>query len=162
MPRTCTIKLMGMAHDNKWEYLASGWGAWYIFEMGVGVILPLILFAYAIRHKILGLVRFSAVLTVFGVVLNRLNTAIITFNWKLPEREIPPWREVLISLTLFSIYIVVYRFILYRLPMLYTWKTEAEQISAIGTANGYTKVVSPKSATGTYGNRNEEGFGLES
>jgi Ni/Fe-hydrogenase subunit HybB-like protein len=124
-----TIKLIAVAHDNKWEHLATGWGQWYMFEMFIGVILPLGLFAYAIRNEKVGLVRFSAFLTVFGVVLNRVNTAMITFNWKMAEREIPHWREVVISATIFAIYIVVYRFILYRLPILYSWKTVEEPVT---------------------------------
>jgi Ni/Fe-hydrogenase subunit HybB-like protein len=121
-----TIKLIGVAHDNKWSYLATGWGAWYMFEIGLGVVLPLGLFCIAIRNNLMKMIRFSALLTVIGVVLNRVNTAIITFNWKLPEREIPHWREAIISVTIFCIYIVVYRFILYRLPILYQWKTQDE------------------------------------
>src|SRR5512136_12190 len=58
-----TIKLIAVAHDNKWEYLATGYGAWYLFEMGIWVILPLVLFAHAIRNKMVGLIRFSAFLT---------------------------------------------------------------------------------------------------
>jgi len=119
-----TIKLIGVAHDNEWSYFATGWGAWFIFEITAGVLLPLMLLAYAIPRKAVALVRLAAFITVFGVVLNRLNTAIICFNWKLPYREIPHWREVVISLTIFAIYIVVYRFILYRLPILYKWKEE--------------------------------------
>jgi Ni/Fe-hydrogenase subunit HybB-like protein len=98
-----TIKLVAVAHDNKWEYLTTGWGAWYIFEICFGVILPLIILSYAINKKNVSLIRFGALLTVLGVVLNRLNTAIITFNWKLPEREIPHWREFIIAVTVFSI-----------------------------------------------------------
>jgi Ni/Fe-hydrogenase subunit HybB-like protein len=122
-----TIKLIGVAHDNEWAYLATGWGAWFMLEIGIGVILPLILFSVAIRNNMMGLLRFSAILTVFGVVLNRLNTALIAFNWKLPYREIPHWREAIISITIFCIYIAVYRFILYRLPILYQWKTQEER-----------------------------------
>jgi len=118
-----TIKLIGIAHDNEWEYLATGWGQWFMLEIFIGVIAPLVLFAYGIKNRLVGVVRFSAVLTVFGVVLNRINTAMIAFNWKLAEREIPHWREAIISVTIFAIYIVVYRFILYRLPILYAWKT---------------------------------------
>jgi hypothetical protein len=125
--------------------------------MSIGVILPLILFAYAIRRKMVGLIRFSAFLTVFGVVLNRLNTGLITFNWKLAEREIPTWREAIISLTLFSIYIVVWRFILYRLPILYTWKTADERATA--TARGYVTGGSAEPViAGTYRSRMEEGI----
>lgn len=117
------IKVIGIAHDNEWGYLATGWGQWFMLELFVGVILPLILFAYAIRHRLPTLVRFAAFLTIFGIVLNRVNTALIAFNWKLYQ-EIPHWKEVVISLTIFAIYIVTYRFILYRLPILYTWKEE--------------------------------------
>jgi Ni/Fe-hydrogenase subunit HybB-like protein len=117
-----TIKLIGIAHDNKWSYFATGWGQWFMFEICLGVIVPMALFAYGIRNNKVGIVRFSALLVVCGVVLNRLNTALITFNWKLPEREIPHIYEVVISITVFAIYITVYRFILYRLPILYKWK----------------------------------------
>ena len=65
-----TIKLIGMAHDNTWKYLGTGWGALYIFEIGVGVILPLLLFSFSIRHKMIRLVRFSALLTLVGIVMN--------------------------------------------------------------------------------------------
>ncbi|KAF0219620.1 MAG: polysulfide reductase-like [Geobacteraceae bacterium] len=147
-----TIKLIGIAHDNKWEYLATGWGQWFMFEIFFGVILPLGLFAYAIRNEKVGLVRFAAFMTVFGVVLNRVNTAMITFNWKLAEREIPHWREVLISITIFAIYITVYRFILYRLPILFQWKTADEPVEELATAKaGASYSVADGSATlGTY------------
>jgi Ni/Fe-hydrogenase subunit HybB-like protein len=132
-----TIKLIGLAHDNKWEYLFTGFGAWYAVEMVGGVILPLILLSYAVRNRIVGLARFGAFLTVIGVLLNRLNTGIFTFNWKLPEREIPPWREIVISVTIFAIYIIVYRFILYRLPILYRWQEAEEKVSVPEAALAY-------------------------
>jgi len=119
-----TIKLIAIAHDNKWSYLDSGWGQWFLFEIIIGFMLPLALMTYGVNTRKMGIIRTGAFMTVFGVVLNRVNTAIITFNWKLPEREIPPWREVVISITIFAIYIVVYRFILYRLPILYRWKQQ--------------------------------------
>lgn len=152
-----TIKLIGIAHDNKWEYLATGWGQWFLFEIFFGVILPLVLFAYSIRNNKVGIVRFAAFLTVFGVVLNRVNTAMITFNWKLAEREIPHWREALISITIFAIYITVYRFILYRLPILFQWKTADETVEELATAReGASYSVAEQSASlGTYRNKVE-------
>ena len=115
------IKVIGIAHDNDWEYLFSGWGQWFLFEMTVGVIVPLVLYTMAVRNDSAKLARFSAFLAVFGIALNRLNTALITFNWKLYQ-EIPHWREVVIVITVYATYIVVYRAILARLPILYTWK----------------------------------------
>ena len=117
------IKVIAVAHDGDWGYLASGWGQWYMLEMGIGVILPIILFTTAIRNNLAGLARFTALITVLGIALNRLNTALITFNWKLYQ-EIPHWREVVIVITVYTLYIVTYRFVLYRLPILYTWKNE--------------------------------------
>ncbi len=147
-----TIKLIGIAHDNKWAHLATGWGLWFMVEIFVGVIAPLFLFAYAIRNEKVGLVRFTALLTVIGVVLNRVNTAMITFNWKLDYREIPHWREAVICVTIFAIYIAVYRFILYRLPILYTWKTADEPATELATAkSGSSYNLSERSIPqGTY------------
>ena len=138
------IKLMGIAHDNKWEYLATGYGTWYLLEMGVGVLLPLILFAHGIRNKMVGLVRFSAFLTVFGLVLNRLNTGFITFNWKMAEREVPTWQEFMMAITLFCVYIAVWRFILYRLPILFTWKSADAYATASETSAGIKHGKNPE------------------
>jgi Ni/Fe-hydrogenase subunit HybB-like protein len=119
------IKIIAIAHDNEWIYLFSGWGQWFTFEMVVGVIVPIILYTIAIRNQNAGLARFSAFITVFGIALNRLNTALIAYNWKLYQ-EIPHWREVVIVLTVYATYIVVYRAILARMPILYTWKEEGK------------------------------------
>ena len=99
----------------------TGWGKWYLFELGIGVVAPLVIFSIAIHHKRADFVRLGAFITVFGIVLNRLNTALITFNWQLYQ-EIPHVFEVLISITIFAIYIAVYRFILNRLPILFAWR----------------------------------------
>jgi len=128
-----TIKLLSIAHDNKWGYFATGWGQWYLVEIMIAVIIPMALFAFAIRHKKMALIRFSAFLVVIGIFLNRLNTSMFTFNWKLPYREIPHWREVVICITVYSIYIVTYRFILYRLPIFYQWRTQEEVVPAYAT-----------------------------
>ena len=104
-------------------------GGWFLLEMFIGVVLPLVIFAWAIKNQRVGVVRAAAALTVFGIVLNRLNTAMIAFNWQI-YREIPHIFEVIITITVFAIYIVVYRFILYRLPILFTWKAVEEKAYA--------------------------------
>lgn len=118
-----TIKLIGIAHDNKWAYLATGWGQWYLFEILLGVVLPIVMLSYAVRHKNVLIARYAAFITVFGIVLNRLNTALFTFNWNL-YWEWPHIRELAIVVTIYTIYILTYRFLLYRLPILYSWKAE--------------------------------------
>jgi hypothetical protein len=89
--------------------------------MGVAVVLPMVLFAYGVKNRVVGMVRLAAVISVLGIVWNRLNTSMICFNWQL-YREIPHWKEVWVTVTIFALYFIVYRFILYRLPILYQWQ----------------------------------------
>lgn len=117
------IKILAVAHDNDWQYLLSGWGQWFLLELLVGVIVPLILFTVAIRNNNANLARFAACIAVFGIALNRFNTSLIAFNWNLYQ-EIPHPREIGIVITIYTIYIVTYRFVLARMPLLYAWKEE--------------------------------------
>ncbi len=116
-----TIKIIAVAHDNDWQYLLSGWGQWFMIELLVGVIVPLSLFTVAIRNNSANLARFAALVAVLGIALNRFNTALIAFNWELYQ-EIPHPREIGIVITVYTIYIVTYRFVLARMPLLYSWK----------------------------------------
>jgi len=143
------IKLIGVAHDNEWGYLATGWGLWFMAELAIGVVLPLVLFAHAIRHRVASVARIGAFITVFGIVLNRLNTALIAFNWNLYQ-EVPHVFEVIICLTLFAIYVVVYRFILYRLPILYAWKEQPAEAYATETAQAAPVRSRPAAAGAVY------------
>jgi Ni/Fe-hydrogenase subunit HybB-like protein len=115
------VSLISIAHDNKWAYLATGWGGWYLLEMAILVAIPLTLFCRAVLTSNPTTARWAAFITVAGVLLNRLNTALVAFNWKL-YRELPALGESIIVITVFALYIVVYRAILYRLPILYEWK----------------------------------------
>jgi Ni/Fe-hydrogenase subunit HybB-like protein len=117
------IKLVGVAHDNDWAHLLTGWGQYFLLEMGLAVVLPMILFAYGVKHRLVTIVRWAALISVLGVVWNRLNTALICFNWQLYQ-EIPHWKEVWVTITIFALYFIVYRFLLYRLPILYQWQGE--------------------------------------
>jgi Ni/Fe-hydrogenase subunit HybB-like protein len=117
------IKLVAVAHDNEWEYLLSGWGAYYLLELGLGVILPMILFSRAVRTRNVALVRVGAWITVFGIVWNRLNTALVCFNYDMYQ-EIPHWKELWLTLTLYTAYFIIYRFIVYRLPIVFDWEEQ--------------------------------------
>lgn len=119
------IKTIAIAHDNDWGYLLTGWGEYFSLEIAIGTIIPLILFTFALRHQSAGIARLAALITVFGLALNRLDTIFVAFNWKLYQ-EIPTWREMLITVTVYMTYIVVYRAVLARMPILYTWKNEQQ------------------------------------
>ena len=45
------IKVVGLALDNNWKYLFTGYGAWFLFELLGFVLLPAILFAMGVREQ---------------------------------------------------------------------------------------------------------------
>ena len=114
------IKIVAVAHDQEWLLLVSGWGLYYLLELGIGTLIPLIVFAYGVRHGRVTLVRWGALLAVTGILWNRLNTVLICYNYRL-HQEIPHWKELWVVLTVLSIYFIFYRFFLYRIPVLFRW-----------------------------------------
>ncbi len=115
------IKVIGIAVDNNWHHLASGYGMWFLVELLGFVALPAFLFAVGSRDKNLSLIKFTAGWTVVGVILNRLNVSLVAFNYHLPssERYFPHWMEIAISVFIVTVGILVFRFLVTRMPILY-------------------------------------------
>ena len=115
------IQVIGLAADNDWSALISGWGIWYIVELIGFVALPAFVYAVGVREHNLHLIRWTAVWALLGIILNRLNVCIIAFNWNLPpdQRYFPSWMEVVTSVFIVTIGIIFYRFCVARMPILY-------------------------------------------
>lgn len=115
------IKLIGLAIDNNWHYLFTGWGVWFLIELLGFVALPAFMYAVAARDKNVRLARIASVLGVLGIVLNRLNISLVAFNWQLPsaQRYFPSWMEIAISVFVVTLGIVVYRLITAYMPVFY-------------------------------------------
>ncbi|MGD9098620.1 MAG: Ni/Fe-hydrogenase cytochrome b subunit [Desulfobacterales bacterium] len=115
------IKIVGLAVDNNWHYLTSGWGLWFLVEMLGFVLLPCYLYAVGARDKNIKLIRRTSLLAVLGIVLNRFNISMVAFNYHLPssERYFPHWMEIAISLFIVTIGVLVFRFVVTRMPILY-------------------------------------------
>jgi len=115
------IKVIGLAMDNNWHYLATGWGAWFLVELIGFVALPAFAYALAARERNLRLARWAAVWSILGLVLNRLNISLVAFNWHLPsaQRYFPSWMEIAISVFIVTVGVVVYRFITTHMPIFY-------------------------------------------
>lgn len=111
-------KLLGVAESNSWALLDTPWGHWYLVELLGFVLLPCFLYAYAVRNSNVKLVRFTGAWTVIGIVLNRFNTSFVAFRWDQPDRYVPHWMEVAISLTIITIGVLVFRWIVNRMPIL--------------------------------------------
>jgi Ni/Fe-hydrogenase subunit HybB-like protein len=115
------LKLIGIAHDDNWNLLSSGWGHWFLVEMIGFIVLPALAFTFGVKRKSAGIVRFSAFYAVVGIIVNRINVSMIAFNWNLPHHLhhiIPPWKEVAVVLCIATIHVLVFRWILNRMPVL--------------------------------------------
>jgi Ni/Fe-hydrogenase subunit HybB-like protein len=112
------LKVLVFIHEQHWAYLATPLGRWYLFEILGFVALPCALFAYAARDLNLKLVRVAALLTLIGIILNRLNVSIIAFKWNVPGHYYPSWMEIEITLAIILIEIWAFRWIVNRMPVL--------------------------------------------
>jgi len=115
------MKVIGIAMDNNWHYLTTGWGAWFLVEIVGFVGLPALAFAIGVREKNRKLIQRTAAWTVLGIVVNRLNVSLIAFNWQLPsaDRYFPSWMEIMTSLFIVTLGVTVYRLIVTFLPILH-------------------------------------------
>ncbi|MHC1700077.1 MAG: sulfate respiration complex protein HmcC [Humidesulfovibrio sp.] len=115
------VKLVALAADNNWHHLATGWGAWWLFEVLGFVALPSLLYAIGSREKNIKLIKWTAALTVFGIILNRFNVSMVAFNWQLPssQRYFPSLMEIGISIFVVTLGVTIYRFIVSRMPIFF-------------------------------------------
>jgi Ni/Fe-hydrogenase subunit HybB-like protein len=115
------IKIFGVALGNNWHYLGTGYGLWFLTEIIGFVLLPCFMYAVGVRDRNVKLIRVTAGWTVLGIVVNRLNITWICFNWQLPwsERYIPHWMEIGISVFVITVGLVIYRFIVNRMPVFF-------------------------------------------
>ena len=111
------LKVIALAHGNHWDLLGSSYGAWFSVEMLGFVLLPCFLFLYGVRKADARWVRWAALGTIVGVIANRLTVSMFAFNWQLPHREFFYWKEIVVLASIVTIEIVVYRWIVNRMPV---------------------------------------------
>ncbi len=116
-----SIKVIGIAADNNWYLLNTSYGFWFLVELLGFVALPCFLYAMGVRERNLTLIKWAAVWTVLGIMINRLNISVIAFNWNLPpaDRYFPHWMEIGISIFLVTAGIIVFRVIVTLMPIFY-------------------------------------------
>jgi Ni/Fe-hydrogenase subunit HybB-like protein len=111
------LKWVGVAHGHHWGLLNTSWGTWFLIEVFGFVLVPCFLFAYGVRIRSAGLIRFTAFFTILGVALNRLTVSMFALNWKLPHREFLYWKELILVITIITVEILLYRWIVNRMPV---------------------------------------------
>ncbi len=112
------LKVLVFIHGKQWVYLNSGWGLWYLVEVIGFVLVPCLLFTEAVRRKSELFTKIGAVMSMLGIILNRLNVSVIAFKWYAPVHYFPHWMEIWITLTVICAELLVIRWIVVRMPVL--------------------------------------------
>jgi Ni/Fe-hydrogenase subunit HybB-like protein len=114
------LKLLGIADADAWEYLNTPYGYWFLVELIGFVLFPVFLFTSAARNDNARLARVAGFITVFGVILNRLNVSIIAYNWDIPAsmKYYPRWSEIALTLGVVTMLVLAYRWIVNRMPIM--------------------------------------------
>jgi Ni/Fe-hydrogenase subunit HybB-like protein len=112
------LKVLVFIHEHNWTYLNTPWGYWFLVEIGVFVLIPFRLYTHAVKYKNISVVKVASILTLVGIILNRLNVSVIAYNWQVAERYIPTWMEIEVTLMVIIVEILVLRWIVSRLPIL--------------------------------------------
>ncbi len=92
--------------------------AWAV-EIVVGIVIPFVLFSLRSLRRSSGWLLTASVLTVLGVVLNRVNVYIVGyFPPYVAKRYFPAIGEIALTVGLFSVLALLYRFFAIRFPVL--------------------------------------------
>jgi Ni/Fe-hydrogenase subunit HybB-like protein len=110
--------LIAFVHGHDAAHLGGFYGGWFLLEVLGFAALPAVLFVVALRRESLTLVRVAGVLTLLGVLLNRLNVSLIAFQWEAAVRYVPTWMEVVVALAIVFTQIWVFRWAITRMPVL--------------------------------------------
>ena len=112
------LQLLVFVHKQQWDLLSTGMGQWFLLEMFGFVLLPMILFFISYRNNNITLIKVAAVITMIGVIMNRLNVSIIGYRWDAAVRYVPSWMEVVVALAVIFTQIWIFRWVIRRMPVL--------------------------------------------
>jgi len=112
------LQVLAFIHGQRWSYLTTPLGWWYLLEMIGFVLAPCVLFVVAVRRSSFALTRLAAVMTLIGIILNRLNVSIIAYRWYELVRYVPTWMEIEVTLAVVALELVVFRWVVNRMPVL--------------------------------------------
>jgi Ni/Fe-hydrogenase subunit HybB-like protein len=112
------LHILIFIHNQHYQLIFTPMGYWFLTEMLGFVLVPMILFFISYRTRNIRLIQIAAILTILGVILNRMNITIIGFRWDMANRYVPSWMEIVVSLTVLFTQFWIFRWVIYRLPVL--------------------------------------------
>ena len=111
------FKALLFIHDKQWDLLVDGWGLWYLLEVIGFVLIPALMFAFGFKHRSLNIIKIAAVMALVGIILNRLNVSVISFNWYADVHYFPTWQEIVVTLMVVFSELWVFRWAATRMPV---------------------------------------------
>lgn len=128
LARICAVAMFGylflkailLVHEHAVPYLNSTMGFWYLFEVIGFVLIPCLMFVSGATRKDISIIKFAAILTMLGIILNRLNYTFIAYNWYVPlsEKYWPSAIELIITASIILTEVWVFRWMVNRMPVL--------------------------------------------
>ncbi|MHC1702337.1 MAG: NrfD/PsrC family molybdoenzyme membrane anchor subunit [Tenuifilaceae bacterium] len=112
------LQLVVFIHGKRWEFINTPYGYWYLLEIVGFVIFPMLLFFTSYRKRNITLIKIAAIVTILGIILNRLNVTVIGFRWDMEIRYIPSWMEFVVTLAVIFTEIWIFRWVINRMPVL--------------------------------------------
>ncbi len=112
------LKVLVFLHGQHWDLISTPMGYWFLLELIGFVLLPMILFIAGLHQVNLPVIRASAIITLVGIILNRLNVSVIAYKWYEAVRYYPTWMEIVVTLAIIFAEIWVFRWVVNRMPVL--------------------------------------------
>jgi Ni/Fe-hydrogenase subunit HybB-like protein len=110
-------RMIDISIHGGWSGLSAGYEAfWFWVEIILGVVIPCILLLGPGRTNA-GIRQWGAILTVFGVVLNRINATLTGMISGTGERYFPSWQEIFISIAIVCAGLLIFQAIVQMLPV---------------------------------------------
>ena len=112
------LQVLVFVHSKNWVFLNTKLGYWYLTEMLGFVFLPMVLFYYSFKRNNILLIKVASVITMLGIIINRLNISVIGFRWDAAVHYVPSWMEIVVTLAVIFTEIWIFRWVINRLPVL--------------------------------------------
>ncbi|NQU86327.1 MAG: polysulfide reductase NrfD [Mariniphaga sp.] len=112
------LQILIFVHGKHWELLNTPMGYWYLTEMIGFVLFPMVLFIFGYKRSNILLIKVASVITIIGIVINRLNVSIVGFRWDAAIPYYPSWMEIVVAIAVIFTQIWIFRWVINRMPVL--------------------------------------------
>ena len=112
------LKIIVFIHGKHWVYLGSPMGNWYLVEIIGFVLIPMLLFFSSYRTRNIFMIKLASIITILGIIINRLNVTVIGFRWDADIRYFPSWMEFVVTLAVIFTELWIFRWVVNRMPVL--------------------------------------------